>query len=81
MNYVLLKKKGDLSTLRKVATTDPKPNRRYLGVVGTVDDLRKAGILERYNGPSGLWCFLSQEGREFDRFSPTREEALADLQD
>ena len=81
MSYKLLKKKGDLSTLRKVATVDEKPNRKYLGVVGTVDDLRKAGILEQYNGPLDLWCFLSQKGREFDRFSPTREEALADLQD
>lgn len=81
MSYKLLKKKDDLSTLRKVVTTDEKPNRKYIGVVGTVDDLRKASILERYDGPSGLWCFLSREGREFDRFSPTREEALADLQD
>lgn len=79
MNYVLLKKKGDDSTLRKVATADPKPRRHYLGVVGTVDDLQKAGILQHYNGPSGLWCFLSEEGREFDRFAPSREEALVSL--
>lgn len=81
MNYKLLKKKGDLSTLRKVITTDEKPNRRNLGVVGSVDDMRKAGILEQYSGPDGLWCFLSEKGRRFDRFAPSREEALAALED
>lgn len=81
MNYKLLKKKGDVSTLRKVVTTDEKPNRKNLGVVGSVDDLQKAGILGLYNGPTGLWCFLSEKGRAFDRFAPSREEALVDLED
>ena len=55
MNYKLLKKKGDLSTLRKVVTTDEKPNRKNLGVVGNVDDLQRVGILEQYNGPGGYY--------------------------
>lgn len=81
MNYKLLKKKGDLSTLRKVVTTDEKPNRKNLGIVGSVADLQKIGILEQYNGPAGLWCFLSEKGRSFDHFAPSREEALATLED
>lgn len=81
MSYKLLKKKGDLSTLRKVVTTDEKPNRKNLGVVGSVADLRDAGILEQYNGPDGLWCFLSEKGRAFDRFAPSRDEALAALEE
>ena len=81
MSYKLLKKKGDLSTLRKVVTTDEKPNRKILGVVGNVADLQKARILEQYDGPDEMWCFLSEKGREFDRFAPSREEALATLED
>ena len=81
MNYKLLKKKGDLSTLRKVVTAEEKPTRKNLGIVGTVSDLREARILEQYNGPDGLWCFLSEKGRAYDRFAPSREEALTALED
>lgn len=69
-----LKRKGDETTIRKVWNDDKTI---LYGVVGTVEDMLKVGLLEYCGYPKTVWCFLANpETSLSDRFAPTREEAV-----
>lgn len=73
-----LKRKGyEATTIRKVVN-DEKTN--VLGVVGTVGDMLKVGLLEWCDYDCDLWVFLSKPGSRLnDRFGNTREEVTAHI--
>ena len=51
-----LKKKGYEGTIRKVVSEDRS---KVYGIVGTVEDMLKEGILEYYDGSETQWCMIS----------------------
>lgn len=70
-------KKGDTSTIRKVWSDDKEV---CYGVVGTVGDLLKAGILEYADYSPETWAFIPGPGiMQRAWFGATREAALANL--
>ena len=73
-----LKRKGDETTIRKVWNDDKTI---LHGVVGTVEDMLKVGLLEYCGYPKTVWCFLANpETSLSDRFAPTREEAVKEVE-
>ena len=69
-----MKRKGDEETTLRKVVNDEKTE--VLGVVGTVGDMLKAGILEYCDFNRDAWCFLAKRGIGLkDRFGHTREEA------
>ena len=74
-----LKRKGDETTIRKVWNDDKTI---LYGVVGTVEDMLKVGLLEYCGYPKTVWCFLANpETSLSDRFAPTREEAVKEAEE
>ncbi len=75
----LMKKKGDESTIRKV--WDDNKGKCY-GLVGTIGDLLKAGILEYCDYNREFWAFLPIPGAGVEaRFGDTRAAALAEVEE
>lgn len=68
-----LKAKGDEGTIRKVVDGE---TRAVCGIVGTVGDLLKAGVLEYCDYSKTGWCFIPASGDMRARFGKTREEAV-----
>lgn len=74
-----LKRKGDETTIRKVWNDDKTI---LYGVVGTVEDMLKVGLLEYCGYPKTVWCFLANPETSLpDRFAPTREEAVKEAEE
>lgn len=51
-----LKKKGYDGTIRKVVSDDLS---KVYGIVGTVEDMLKEGVLEYCDGSKTQWCMIS----------------------
>lgn len=67
-----LKRKGfEETTIRKVANDEKT---EVVGIVGTVGDLLKVGILEYCDYERTAWCYIPKHGNNA-RFGNTREEA------
>ena len=76
MKFITRKGHED-TTIRKVVNDDKT---KVIGVVGTVGDMLKVGLLEWCEYDINLWCFLSAPGSALkDRFGKTREEATAHI--
>ena len=74
-----LKRKGDETTIRKVWNDDKTI---LYGVVGTVEDMLKVGLLEYCGYPKTVWCFLANpETSLSDQFAPTKEEAVKEVEE
>lgn len=70
-------KRGDSSTIRKVWSDDKEV---CYGIVGTVGDLLRAGILEYSDYSAEVWAFIPGLGiMQRAWFGATREDALANL--
>lgn len=68
-----MKNKGyEETTLRKVRNDDKTI---LYGVVGTVGDLLKVGILDYCECDKDLWLFLPKSNIQSGHFGKTREEA------
>lgn len=73
----LKRKEFENTTIRKVVNDEKT---EVLGVVGTVGDMLKVGLLEYCDFDRDVWCFLSKKGSGMnDRFGHTREEATAHI--
>ena len=71
------KKRGYDGTIRKVWSDDKEV---CFGVVGTVGDFLKEGILEYCDYSLDTWCYLPAPGvLQHPRFGKTREAALENL--
>lgn len=67
-----LKRKGfEETTVRKVVNDEKT---EVFGVVGTIGDLLKVGILEYCDYERDAWCYIPKHGNGA-RFGNTREEA------
>lgn len=65
------------TTLRKVVNDEKT---EVLGIVGTVGDMLKTGLLEWCDYDRGLWLFIPKTGSGLkDHFGHTREEATAHI--
>lgn len=71
-----IKRKCDDSSIRKVKSDDKM---ELYGVVGTVSDLLKYGLLEWCDYSTDLWLFLTANTDYKDHFGKTREEAIEEL--
>ncbi len=72
-----MKRRDDNGSIRKVWSDDKEV---CFGVVGTVGNLLKEGILEYADYPSETWVFIPVPGMiQRPRFGKTREDALANL--
>ena len=69
-------KRGDTSTIRKVVSDDKAI--RY-GVVGTIEDLLAARILEYCDGKPEMWMFIPFSGYNKAHIGKTRAEAVEEL--
>lgn len=70
----LKNKKYEETTIRKVVNDEKTV---VIGIVGTVGDMLKIGLLEECDGNPNDWCFLSKDGKA--KFAPTRQWATAHL--
>lgn len=65
------KKRNYSGTIRKVWNDDKT---ECYGLVGTVDELLKEGILDYCNAPINAWAFLPFDGMKYvARFADTRD--------
>lgn len=75
----LTRRVGSEDSIRKVWSDDKS---QCYGIVGTVEDLTKSGILTFCDYPDETWVYLplSQQGQEITlleaKFGATREEVL-----
>ncbi len=73
----LTKRKDSKDSIRKVWSDDKEV---LFGIVGTVADLLRVGILEWADYPGETWCFINAPGIMLEtKFGPTREASLAHL--
>lgn len=73
-----LKRKGYENTTFRKVVNDEKTE--VFGVVGTVGDLLKIGLLDFCDYDRDTWCFIAKPGNGLnDRFGHTREEATAHI--
>lgn len=72
-----MKRRGDNGSIRKVWSDDKEV---CFGVVGTVGDLIREGILEYADCSPETWAFIPAPGViQKPRFGKSREDALANL--
>lgn len=74
-----IKKKGDVSTIRKVVSDDKKI---AYGLVGTVCDFLKANILDYCDYAGETWVFIPypEQTKKYPiRFGKTREDLISFL--
>ncbi len=73
----LKRKEFEATTIRKVVNDEKT---EVFGVVGTVGDMLKVGLLEWCEYDHDLWLFLPKTGSGLkDRFGHTREEATGHI--
>lgn len=71
-----IKKKGHDNTVRTVMDDDKTI---VHGVVGTVNDLLKEGILNYCGCEKDIWCFIPKSNKLPAKFGKTREDVTENI--